>query len=235
MGIPVAFITLNPMDFLHNFVFNEHARYKLPIQVTAVKALSIALDEDHNMTSAPAKTSRLPMSLSIHPVAIPGIKGLIGITACPGLKDETTRFSLYGERLINDLVAIHNWGAAALVTLLDDFELSTLGVKDLPNKAKQLNIQWRHLPIGTRDLPDDAFEEKWSLVGPQLHQLLQDGKRVVIHCKEGIGRSGLIAARMLIEFGVAPENAINMVKQARPGSLELQAHAEYCYSLAAKQ
>jgi len=222
------------MDFLRYFVFNEHSRYKLPIHAIAVKTPSIAPNEDYNMTSAHAKISRLPMPLSIHPVAIPGIKGLIGITACPGLKDETTRFSLYGERLINDLVAIHNWGAAALVTLLDDFELSTLGVKDLPNKAKQLNIQWRHLPIGNRNLPDDTFEEKWSLVGPQLRQLLQDGKRVVIHCKEGIGRSGLIAARMLIEFGVDPENAINTVRQAQPGSLELQTHEEYCYSLADK-
>jgi protein-tyrosine phosphatase len=196
---------------------------------------SIVLYKDLNMTSAPAKISRLPRSLSIHPVAIPGLKGLIGITACPGLKDETTRFSLYGERLINDLVAIHNWGAAALVTLLDDFELSTLGVKDLPNKAKQLNIQWRHLPIGNKALPDDAFEEKWSQAGPQLRQLLQDGKRVVIHCKEGLGRSCLIAARMLIEFGVAPEDAVNMIKQAQPGSLELPEHEEYCYSLANKQ
>lgn len=191
--------------------------------------------KDEIMASTPPKSSRLPTSLSIYPVAIPGIKGLIGITACPGLKDETTRFSLYGERLINDLVAIHNWGAAALVTLLDDFELSTLGVKDLPNKAKQLNIQWRHLPIGTMNLPDDAFEEKWALVSPLLRQLLQDGKRIVIHCKEGISRSGLIAARMLIEFGIEPENAINLIRQARPGSLELQAHEEYCYALANKE
>lgn len=172
-------------------------------------------------------------AISIHPVAIPGIKGLIGISACPGLKEETTRFDLYGEKLINDLVAIHNWGAVALVTLLDEFELSTLGVKDLPNKAKQLSIQWRHLPIGSRSLPDDSFEEKWQLVGPLLRQLLQDGKRVVIHCKEGIGRSGIIAARLLIEFGIAPDDAISMIKQAQPGSLELQAHEDYCYSLGA--
>ena len=223
------------MDFFRHFAFNEHIGYKFPNSCNSHLTQALVLKKDDNMSSATSRINRLPAALSIHPVAIPGIKGLIGITACPGLKDETTRFSLYGERLINDLVAIHNWGAAALVTLLDDFELSTLGVKDLPNKAKQLNIQWRHLPIGTRNLPDDEFEEKWSQVGPQLRQLLQDGKRIVIHCKEGIGRSALIAARMLIEFGVSPENAINLIKKARPGSLELQAHEEYCYSLADKQ
>jgi protein-tyrosine phosphatase len=181
------------------------------------------------MTTAPTKPVR--PTFSIHPIAIPGLKGLIGIAACPGLKDETTRFDLYGERLINDLVAIHNWGTAALITLLDEFELSTLGVKDLPNKAKQLNIKWRHLPIGSNSLPDQLFEDKWLEVGPLLRQLLQEGKRVVIHCKEGIGRSGLIAARLLIEFGIHPENAINLVRQARPGSLALPSHEDYCHTL----
>jgi ADP-ribosyl-[dinitrogen reductase] hydrolase len=169
--------------------------------------------------------------LEITSVAIPGIKGLIGICSCPGLKDEPTRFDLNGESLIADLVTIHNWGAAALVSLLDESEFSTLGMKELPKKAKQLGMTWFHLPIRNMGLPDITFEEHWAVAGPILHHFLHEGKRVVVHCKGDIGRSGLISARLLIELGIPPVRAINLVQLAHPGSLRLQIHEDYCYSL----
>lgn len=182
------------------------------------------------MADNTVKVRRLP--LAINSIAIPGVKGLIGICPCPGLKEEMTRFSLSGETLINDLVTIHNWGAAAVVTLLEDFEITTLGVRDLPNKMKQLGIRWHHLPIRKAGLPESAFDEQWNTVAPSLYKLLESGKRIVIHCETWVGRSALVAARILIEHGVPAESAIANIQESLPGSIQLLSQQNYCNTLA---
>ena len=182
------------------------------------------------MDSSAAKIKNLP--LLIDTVAIPGVKGLIGITSCPGMKDEYSCFDHYGDSMADDLQAIRNWGATALITLLDESELHVLGVKDLPRKAMAFNLLWIHLPIRNLSIPDEKFDIQWACAGPRLAQWLREGQRIVIHCKEGIGRAGLVAARLMIELGTPPEQTINSVQKARPGSLQLYSHEKYCYSLA---
>jgi len=182
------------------------------------------------MDSSAVKIKNLP--LLIDTVVIPGVKGQIGLTSCPGMKDEYSCFDHYGDSMTDDLLTIRNWGATALVTLLDESELLVLGVRDLPRKASALNILWIHLPILNLSIPDKKFDIQWTWAGPRLAQWLREGQRIVIHCKEGIGRAGLVAARLMIELGTPPEQAINSVQKARPGSLQLYSHEKYCYSLA---
>ncbi len=181
---------------------------------------------------SPSTATIKNLPLLIDTVTIPGVKGQIGITSCPGMKDDYNCFDSYVDSLFEDLLAIRNWGASTLVTLLDGSELTTLGVKDLPKKANSLNLLWLHLPIRNLSTPDEKFDEYWVWAGPRLCQWLREGQRIVLHCKEGIGRAGIIAARLMIELGTPPAQAITTVQKARPGALQLYSHEKYCYSLA---
>ena len=49
---------------------------------------------------------------------------------------------------------------------------------------------------------------------------LRSGGDVLVHCKGGLGRAGMIAARLLVELGMAPEQAIREVRRARKGAIE---------------
>lgn len=167
----------------------------------------------------------------IDSVRIPGVEGLIGITSCPGMREEYV-FDLYSESLIDDLQALRAWGAVVVVTLLEDTELHSLGVRDLGKNIVALNMIWLHLPVHNMGLPDERFEDKWRVVAPCLCNLLQEGKRLVIHCREGIGRAGLVAVRLLLELGLAVDEAIRIVRKARPGSIMLASYEKYCYELA---
>lgn len=42
----------------------------------------------------------------------------------------------------------------------------------------------------------------------------------MVHCRGRPGRTGLVVSRRLVELGIKAENAIEMVRQVRPGAVE---------------
>lgn len=165
--------------------------------------------------------------LRIDAVPVPATGGLIGMTFCPGKKDPYSLTGPWNRDLETDLRAIRKWGAQALVTLLEDYEFDFLGVSDLPEMAQKHGLRWYHLPIVDVSIPDGDFESSWQTVGAELREILRQGGRIVIHCRGGLGRTGMMAARLLVEFGVEPEAAIKAVRKARPGAIQTISQEEY--------
>lgn len=63
-------------------------------------------------------------------------------------------------------------------------------------------------------------EEAIAACSAAIVERLREGKRVVVHCSGGLGRSGLVAACCLIGAGLAPNAAMEAVRKARPGAIE---------------
>lgn len=154
--------------------------------------------------------------LLIDEVSFPG-GGIIGITICPGKKD---RRAGWNRNLTMDMNLIAGWGAVAMVTLMEDHEFELLKVQRLPYAAIELGISWFHVPIRDVSIPDFRFHERWLGIGVRLREILQADGKVLIHCRGGLGRSGLVAAMLLIDGGINSQEAIRMVRQARPGTIE---------------
>ena len=123
-------------------------------------------------------------------------------------------------------------GAAAVVSLVQPEELAMLGVADLGARLQAAGIRWFHLPIEDDHAPDAAFEQAWTSAGPAIHALLDQGELITIHCRGGTGRTGLVAARLLLERGMALSAASAAVKAVRPKALTLPVHVAYLAGLA---
>ena len=57
-----------------------------------------------------------------------------------------------------------------------------------------------------------------------------EGKNIVIHCMGGKGRSGTIAAILLIEFGDINKDVINKVREKRKGAIETKEQENFILS-----
>ncbi len=167
-----------------------------------------------------------------HPLYIAKVQpridhGLIGITFAPGKKQVDSLTGQWDRDLALDLDVIAAWNAAAVVTLVEPHELHSLQVPDLGQGIANRHMGWIHSPIRDQGIPDAAFEAQWATVGPALRGMLRDGANVVIHCKGGLGRAGTIAARLMIELGVHPKEAVERVRSARPGAIENARQLDY--------
>ncbi|ARE39946.1 hypothetical protein RGUI_1805 [Rhodovulum sp. P5] len=163
-----------------------------------------------------------------HPLQIAEVRaspdhGRIGITFCPGKHDALASTGAWARDLATDLEAIADWGAHLVLTLVEEDELDLLKVPNLGAEVEKLGMAWRHLPIRDYSVPTDAFEAAWQSTGRELRDLLRGGGNVVVHCRGGLGRAGMIAARLLAELGVEPAQAIRDVRAARPGAIETPA------------
>jgi ADP-ribosyl-[dinitrogen reductase] hydrolase len=183
------------------------------------EAITIYRDDQHIKTS-------ITHPLRIDPVSAG--HGQIGMTFCPGKVQPDSMTGPWDRDLDTDLKVIRDFGARALVTLMEDFELEMVQVPEIGIQTERLGIDWLHLPIVDVSIPDHRFERLWPSLGQRLRTLLRDGENIVLHCRGGLGRTGLLTGQLLVEVdGIDPEDAIRRVRQARPGTIETLEQENY--------
>jgi hypothetical protein len=163
-----------------------------------------------------------------HPLQIAEVRaspahGRIGITFCPGKHDPFAHTGAWDRDLGIDLDVIATWGAKLVLTLVEPAELIALKVPQLGHEIHSRGIKWSHLPIADFSVPGKKFEEEWLTQGRAIREMLRNGEDVLVHCKGGLGRAGMMAARLLVELGMEPEAAIHSVRHVRKGAIETPA------------
>jgi ADP-ribosyl-[dinitrogen reductase] hydrolase len=76
------------------------------------------------------------------------------------------------------------------------------------------------MPICDVSTPGKKFEAEWPATSESLRAILKKGQNILVHCRGGLGRAGMISARLLVEHGVEPEEAIAHVRAVRPDAIE---------------
>jgi ADP-ribosylglycohydrolase len=165
--------------------------------------------------------------LFIDVVTVPDTGGLIGMTLCPGRRDDLSVAGPWRRDLDVDLDVIADWQPELVITLVEPWEFALLGVPEFSRAAKAHFTAWCHLPIVDGGVPDAAFERDWQIVGAEVRAALRSGGRVVLHCRAGLGRTGMIAARLLVEMGATPPDAITMVRRGRSRRIETDAQEQH--------
>jgi protein-tyrosine phosphatase len=118
-----------------------------------------------------------------------------------------------GDWLEGEIDAWHGLGITTIVSLLTQGEERELDLLDESAVAEARGIGFLSLPVPDRNVPGSESEVTAMLA--QLHGILESGRNAVIHCRQGIGRAGLLASCMLIFEGKPPLEAIRAVSDAR--------------------
>ena len=157
------------------------------------------------------------------------IKGKIFLTCFPGRNGEKISFeeNIFLEELNN----FSSLNSNTVVTLVEDNEIEKLcDKKFFVRKIYSHNLKWIHMPIVDLKSPDHKFMDKWQTTKVLLKNDLIEGKNIFVHCMGGKGRSGTIAAILLVEFGEKHKEAIEIVREKRKGAIETKEQEDFILS-----
>ncbi|MBT5433514.1 MAG: protein phosphatase [Rhodospirillaceae bacterium] len=136
--------------------------------------------------------------------------GRIGVCALPGRSGG----------LQADLKAVVDWGPVMVVSMTEIGEMQASGSQDLGEHLRGHGIDWVHLPIRDFGGPDGSSRDAWPKLAARLHACLDGGEGVLLHCRAGQGRAGMIATRLLVERGEEPKTALTRLRLVRAGAVE---------------
>ncbi len=131
-------------------------------------------------------------------------------------------FPIDDERRLFISPAIRDWSHldAAGVRVVIDLEGGIdHGVPLLPNHTLYL-----YFPIFDEDLPDLDRLHGIAQLGARL---VRSGQPVLSHCGAGFNRSALVAGLILVELGWSGAEAIQRLRERRPGALFNETFAGY--------
>ena len=173
-----------------------------------------------------AAVSEFRLSWIDHP-ALPSHR--LGLCRCPGSRDGVR---MPQSLLAQDLGHLAGLGISSIVSLIDTDECRLIGVPSLSTQAVAAGLDWRDFPITDRAVPEPDQSAAFQQLLVDLSTMLDDGARLAIHCRAGVGRSGLLAAALLVWRGVAADEAIAAIRHCRPGAIETDGQERYIRSLA---
>ena len=111
---------------------------------------------------------------------------------------------------------LNSWrksGVDEVVSLLTPEEVDSLELQNEAAYSWDAGMQFRSFPIIDRWVPASRSDALRFI--EDLDRDLAAGKNVSIHCRQGIGRAGLVAASLLVARGLQPADAFERISLAR--------------------
>lgn len=118
-----------------------------------------------------------------------------------------------GDWLDHEIVSWQHRGIDMVVSTLTGEEIAELDLAREKEACTVRGIAFIAFPFADRGLPPSR-KEALELVR-RLEQELAAGKKIAIHCRQGVGRSALLAACVLAASGIDPASAWERIAAAR--------------------
>jgi protein-tyrosine phosphatase len=153
--------------------------------------------------------------------------GRVGLTFLPGKHGPSTLYPgrVYRREVDADLATLGTAGVRSLLLLIEDHELARWGDRDLVQRGARagVHVERRPIPDGSPPASTEAMREILDWLAAARRQ-----GNVAIACMGGVGRTGTVAACLLVRDGWTADDAIAEVRNVRhPSAVETDAQVTF--------
>lgn len=185
--------------------------------------------ETESLPAENQPTSQTEMTSDSHPLRVDFVQSeefpalnRLGMTFAPGKKQKDAISGEWNRNMYRDMLRLReHYDVDLQVSLLEGTEFNDLGLDGFEGQSQRRGISLIKFPIHDVSVPTSM--KSFAKMIREIVRQLNDGKRVVVHCKGGLGRTGLAAACVIVAASrsrISSTEAIKIVRQARPGAVE---------------
>jgi protein-tyrosine phosphatase len=130
------------------------------------------------------------------------------MTFAPGMKAGTTHGGWRWERDLGaDMRELkEEYETDVLVSVMEEHEYHSYEIPNLYEKDEIEGIEILRFAIRDMGIPEESESERYRAFVKDVVDRLRHEKNVVVHCRGGLGRTGTVAACVLVALGSHPAN-----------------------------
>lgn len=118
-----------------------------------------------------------------------------------------------GEWIEDEFSGIAQYGINRIISLLEEHESYEVGLSQERSLTEKNGMEFISYPIPDRGLPNSISE--FASFTKRIYHEAAGGLNTVIHCRAGIGRTGIVAAGVLLHCGFEPSQAFTLISEKR--------------------
>ncbi len=115
--------------------------------------------------------------------------------------------------LEDEIIKLKRIEVDTVISLLEPNEIVELEIEKEQEICEKWKLDFINYPIRDRNLPTDGSAYLELIL--KIDQKLRNDKKVVVHCRMGIGRTSIVAAGVLIRNGTKADNVFDLLTEKR--------------------
>jgi protein-tyrosine phosphatase len=169
-----------------------------------------------------------PIPVNLLPDDEVGTPGRLGMTFAPGMWAGSVRGRWERDLVVDMRTLEKEHETNVLVSLMEDHEYRGYRIPELLEQDTIGNIEILRFAIEDMGVPREAESERFQTFVQDIIWRLEQDQNVVVHCRGGLGRTGTLAACVLVALGRhTADEAIAAVREARKGTVQTREQEDF--------